>query len=138
MFVGLEVVERLTERLPTNKFSFLCVLCGSAVNANNSLLSLITATSRVPAHPELPDTLFYLDPCYYGWENCYGDGIFSKEDFGKLRSILDGLKGKFILSINDRPEMRETFKGIRITKEKTTYGTHPGRKAVTDLLISNF
>ncbi len=36
----------------------------------------------------------------------YGDGIFSMEDFGKLSGILRGLKGKFILSINDHPQIR--------------------------------
>jgi len=68
----------------------------------------------------------------------YGDGIFSREDFGKLRNIHKGLKGKFILSINDHPQMRETFRGFQVAKEKTTYGTHPGRKTVTEFLISNF
>jgi len=32
------------------------------------------------------------------------------EDFGKLSGILKDLKGKFILSINDHPQIRETVK----------------------------
>jgi len=68
-----------------------------------------------------PDTFFYLDPPYNGCENYYGDGFFSREDFEKLSGILRGLKGKFILSINDHPRIRETFKGFRISKEKTRY-----------------
>jgi len=68
--------------------------------------------TRTGSPGKLPDTFFYLDPPYYGCENYYGDGIFSKENFGKLRNILDGLKGKFILSINDHPQTREIFKGF--------------------------
>jgi DNA adenine methylase len=63
------------------------------------------------------------------------------EDFGKLSGILRGLKGKFILSINDHPEIREIFKRFKILKVKTKYasGAWTGKsKAVTELLISNF
>ena len=48
-------------------------------------------------------------------------------------------KGKFILSINNHPRIRETFKGFRISKEKTRYT--PGQtspKQTTELLISNY
>lgn len=85
-----------------------------------------------------PDTFFYIDPPYYGCENYYGDGIFSKEDFMRLAALLRGLKGKFILSINDHPRAREIFKGFRTARVKTNYGAHPGRKAVTELLLSNY
>jgi len=86
-----------------------------------------------------PETFFYLDPPYYGCENYYGDGIFSREDFGKLGAILRGLKGKFILSINDHPKIRETFKGFQIGKVRTQYkAAHGKNKPVTELLISNY
>jgi DNA adenine methylase len=88
-----------------------------------------------------PGTFFYLDPPYYGHEKDYGDEIFYREDFGKLRDILAQIRGKFILSINDHPRMRETFREFRISREKTTYTTgygHGSHKAVTALLISNY
>ncbi len=86
-----------------------------------------------------PKTFFYLDPPYYGIENYYGDGIFSREDYTKLCGILSGLKGKFILSINDHPRMRETFRGFGMARVKTKYGASPGKnKPVTELLISNY
>jgi DNA adenine methylase len=88
-----------------------------------------------------PETFFYIDPPYYGCENYYGDGIFSREDFDRLSVILGGLKGKFILSINNHPKMRETFRGFKVDKVKTKYasGTWTGKsKAVTELLISNY
>lgn len=86
-----------------------------------------------------PETFFYLDPPYYGYENYYGDGIFSRDDFKKLANILAGIKGKFILSINDLPEIRKTFVDFRIAKERTRYTIdYTTHKAVTELLISNF
>jgi DNA adenine methylase len=86
-----------------------------------------------------PTTFFYLDPPYYGNEKEYGDGIIYREDFIKLATLLKGLKGKFILSINDHPKMREIFKGFKIAKVKMTYtGGRGENKPVTELLISNF
>lgn len=86
-----------------------------------------------------PTTFFYIDPPYYGCENYYGKGIFNRDDFGKLASLLQGVKGKFILSINDTPEIRETFRAFRIEKEGTTYQTsNKGKKKVTELLVMNY
>jgi site-specific DNA-adenine methylase len=48
--------------------------------------------------------LFYLDPSYYGIESLYGKGIFSRADFANLAELLGRLQGRFILSINDRPQ----------------------------------
>lgn len=53
--------------------------------------------------------LFYFDPPYFGNEADYGEGVFSAEDFGRMAEQLAGLKGRFLMSINDRPEIREAF-----------------------------
>ena len=84
-----------------------------------------------------PDTLFYLDPPYWNCENDYGKGIFSKADFDELAKLLKGIKGKFILSINDVPEIRQIFTGFHIKEVQTTYttGTQSG-KAAAELLVS--
>lgn len=57
-----------------------------------------------------PGTLFYLDPPYHGCETDYGAGIFSEADFVRLRDLLERLQGRFILSINDTPQIREIFR----------------------------
>lgn len=75
---------------------------------------------RLIPHFDRPTTLFYLDPPYYGCEKEYGDGIFKREDFANLAGILKGLKGEFLLSINDTPEIRDLFGSFRIEKEGTT------------------
>ena len=95
---------------------------------------------RVMLRFDKPTTFFYLDPPYYGCESDYGKGLFGREDFGKLRDILSGLKGKFILSLNDRKEVRELYKGLEIEVVKTSYtaaGAHK-KKSVSELLIKNF
>lgn len=87
-----------------------------------------------------PDTFFYVDPPYYGCEDYYGLGIFSREDFIKLRDILAGIAGKFILSINDVEHIRKLFKGFHIESVKTTYsaGGANKKKRVNELLVMNY
>ena len=87
-----------------------------------------------------PDTFFYIDPPYYGYENYYGDGVFYKSDFEKLRDILSTVQGKFILSINYVPEILKLFKGFYIEGVDTSYscGGADKKKKVTELLIMNY
>jgi len=81
----------------------------------------------------------YLDPPYFGCENYYGDGIFSRDDFKTLSDILKTLRGKFILSINDHPKTREIFRGFKVSRVRILYTAPKGKnKPVTELLISNY
>ena len=73
------------------------------------------------ARYDRPGTLFYLDPPYFGCEGDYGAGMFSREDFARLAEILRGLKGRFLLSLNDTPEVRETFAGFAFEELPVTY-----------------
>jgi len=84
------------------------------------------------------DTLFYLDPPYWGSESFYGKDFFSRADFAELAKLLKSIKGRFILSINDVPEIRRIFKSFYIKEVQTTYtsGTQSGKKAA-ELLVSN-
>lgn len=59
--------------------------------------------------------LFYLDPPYYEAEKYYPDR-FNPEDHERLRDVLCHIKGKFILSYNDCPEIRELYKGFNMVK----------------------
>lgn len=84
-------------------------------------------------------TFFYVDPPYWDCENDYGKGLFSKPDFAALAEQLGGIKGKFILSLNDRPQVREIFSGFRIEAVKTRYSVGAGKNEVVgEVLISNF
>ena len=86
-----------------------------------------------------PGTLFYVDPPYWDCEGDYGEGLFSREDFGRLAGLLDGLKGRFILSLNDTPGVRETFANFHIEAVKTRYSISGAKKQeAAEVLISNF
>ena len=88
-----------------------------------------------------PNTLFYLDPPYFGCENDYGKGLFSRADFEKMAEILSGIKGRFILSINDVQPIRETFANFRITPVRTTYtigSNTSGSNDRKELLAANY
>jgi DNA adenine methylase len=66
-------------------------------------------------------TLFYLDPPYWGSEGDYGAGVFGREQFAELAARLGTIKGRFILSINDVPEIRELFAAFANEPVETTY-----------------
>lgn len=85
-------------------------------------------------------TLFYLDPPYWGSEGDYGHGSFSRDRFGEMAEQLAGINGRFLLSINDRPEVRDLFGWAKITPIKTTYtvAKGPAQAGRAELLISNF
>lgn len=87
-----------------------------------------------------PHTFFYLDPPYHGFEDYYGEGIFSRNDFEQLEALLSGLQGKFIMSINDVPEIRQMFKQFNVESVTTSYTVAGGNKKVKagELLISNY
>jgi DNA adenine methylase len=67
------------------------------------------------------ETLFYLDPPYYNCEDYYGKNVFNKADFERLAEILSGIKGRFIMSLNDVPEVRHIFKGFEISSVDCRY-----------------
>jgi len=83
-----------------------------------------------------PGALFYLDPPYWGCEGDYGDGVFSPADFERLRHLLERLKGRFILSINDRPEIRAIFAGMTIEPVELSYRVSGKVTPARELIIS--
>lgn len=82
-----------------------------------------------------PTTMFYIDPPYWGAEGVYGRELFERADFERLANTLRGISGRFLLSLNDRPDVRETFAVFAIETVETTYHIG-GSRRVTELLIS--
>jgi DNA adenine methylase len=76
-----------------------------------------------------PTTLFYLDPPYWGCEADYGAGVFTRADFVRLVERLAPIAGRFMLTVNDVPEMREAFARYRVESVATRY-TIAGGKGV--------
>ncbi len=85
-----------------------------------------------------PGTLFYVDPPYWVNETDYGKGLFARDDFTLLAARLARLQGRFILSLNDIPEVRELFSGFTIEPVTTTYTIAGGKapKAAGELIIT--
>ncbi len=83
--------------------------------------------------------LFYLDPPYWGCETDYGPDVFSRDDFAALADQLVGIKGRFVLSINDTPGAREVFGRFHQVQLPVTYTVGAGAaKKVNELVVANF
>ena len=81
------------------------------------------------------EMLFYLDPPYWNGESDYGKGVFGRADFAALAKRLRRLKGRFILSINDVPEVREAFSGFKLAPVSLTYTITGGKGTPAKELI---
>ena len=83
--------------------------------------------------------VFYFDPPYRGCEKDYGQDVFGRGDFDQLAAQHAGIKGKFLLSINDTPGVRSTFVAFQMTEAETTYTVCTGaRVKAAELTISHF
>lgn len=83
--------------------------------------------------------LFYCDPTYYEAEKYYPDR-FQPEDHARLRGALSRIKGKFILSYNDCPEIRDLYAGYHLfevdRQDNLAAKTDPRR--YKELIIKNY
>jgi DNA adenine methylase len=82
-------------------------------------------------------TLFYCDPPYWGTEDYYGRELFSREDFARLADVLRSAKGRFVLSINDVPQIRELFSWAELEPIGLSYGLASGSTAARELIITS-
>jgi DNA adenine methylase len=83
-----------------------------------------------------PGALFYLDPPYWGCEEDYGPGVFEAADYERLRDLLGAIQGRFILSINDRPEIRDIFAPFHIEPVDLTYRISGTATKARELIIT--
>lgn len=83
--------------------------------------------------------LFYLDPPYYEAEKYYPDR-FNSEDHTRLRDTLGKIKGKFLLSYNDCPKIRELYQGYKIiaVDRVDTLVTKSQSRRYQEVIIKNF
>lgn len=85
-----------------------------------------------------PSTLFYLDPPYWGSEDDYGKSVFDRQDFKRLSETLSSVEAKFILSINDVPEIREIFAWADILAVSHRFSVAGGAGTeANELIITN-
>ena len=86
------------------------------------------------------NTFFFIDPPYEGSVGLYKEGGLNLEE---LRKSVDGIRGKFILTLNDSPTVRRAFKGYKIKKIRVAGGAGKGGDAIglkdrDELIITNY
>ena len=91
-------------------------------------------------HYDRPDAFFYCDPPYYTSEYVYECG-FTWEDHVRLRDTLASAKGKWLVSYNDCPEIRELYKGYEIfdfSRIHSMVQKYEAGKEFPEILIGNY
>jgi DNA adenine methylase len=84
-----------------------------------------------------PTTCFYLDPPY--WERKLYKFNFTEEDFRALEQRLQTVKGKFLLSLDDHPEIRKLFGHWNLLPVDISYTAQKKTgKRFRELIITNF
>jgi DNA adenine methylase len=84
-----------------------------------------------------PTTLFYLDPPYYD-RTLYRYNL-DHRDFVKMAERLRGLQGKFVLSLNDVPQVRTIFEPFKIRGVELHYTAQKvAGKRFKEVVITNF
>ena len=90
-----------------------------------------------------PESFFYCDPPYYETEDYYEDVGFTTKDHERLANALCSIQGKFLLSYNDCPEIRELYSRPGIAIEGTSRLSNIAQryeagKQYAELIISNY
>ena len=91
-------------------------------------------------HYDRPDAFFYADPPYFSTEDMYAVG-FGWEDHIRLRDTLKNIKGRFLLSYNDCPEIRELYNGFSLfdfSRSHSMAQRYEAGKEFRELLIGNY
>ncbi len=84
-------------------------------------------------------SFFFCDPPYF--ETSGYDSKFGEEEHRILLDKLKNLKGKFLLTINDHPKVREWYKDFNIKKVEVNYSVSKderGRGKYKELIITNY
>lgn len=82
-----------------------------------------------------PDTFFYCDPPYHGHPDYKHNLVL--DDFIEMANVLKDIKGQFILSINDHPDIREVFKEFDIRPVSLLYTVGAKPTTGNELIIKN-
>lgn len=84
-------------------------------------------------------SFFFCDPPYF--ETSGYDSKFGEEEHRILLNKLKNLKGKFLLTINDHPRVREWYKDFNIREVEVNYSVskdEKGRGKYKELIITNY
>ena len=91
-------------------------------------------------HYDRPDAFFYCDPPYFTSEYVY-ECEFTWNDHVRLHDTLAQTKGKWMVSYNDCPEIRELYQNYNqfgFTRIHTMAQKYEAGKEFPELLIANY
>jgi len=88
-------------------------------------------------------TFFYLDPPYEKSTKAFNYAQSNDFDFERFADVVSKIKGKFIVSLNDSPKVRQLFKdyhiySVTLKGQPRKSGTGIGHKNRDEVLISNY
>ena len=86
-----------------------------------------------------PHSFFFCDPPYFETAG-YGNE-FGEQEHLLLRDTLSQIKGKFMVTINDHPKVREWYKDFNIEEVQVSYSIakeQKARKEYGELIITNY
>lgn len=122
---------------PSNPYPKLLELSKYKSRLKNTIL-LNKDWADVVKNYDTDKTFFYLDPPYENSKDLYKHSII---DYRKMADLLISIKGKFLMSLNDSPNIRRIFKKFKIRKLKLRSFANAkstiGSKHRVEILISN-
>jgi len=85
-------------------------------------------------------TFFFCDPPYYNTKGYKDAGSFGEKEHRKLRSILDKVKGTWLLTVNDCPQIRKLYDAYNIREVSVMYVMCKDKKGeeADELMITNY
>jgi len=87
-----------------------------------------------------PWTVFYCDPPHLGTENSFL-AQFGEKGHEQLAGLLKKIKGRFILTYNDHPDIWRLYEGCEFKQVKGNYSISKEaikRRSYAQLIIMNF
>ena len=88
---------------------------------------------------DTPNTFFFLDPPYEASKGLYKNPLI---DYNKMADRLKRIKGKFILTLNDSPEIRKVFNDFNIRGISVRGGSSDnidvGKGTRKEVIVSNY
>ena len=117
------------------------------INEITARLELVTI-ENIPAFNciekyDRKDTFFYIDPPYFNTAGYVNP--FPEIEYKKLSKILKNIDGKFMLSLNNHPFVRDTFSAFNFESTSLRYSVGNSRTSkatrselITELIITNY
>lgn len=127
-----------TDQPRLNLFTLQRLLEEAWMRLSQVMIECLDFRDLIPRY-DREHTLFFLDPPY--WQINGYQHNFVEQDFHDLAKVLTDIKGRFLMTINDTPEVRHIYRRFRMEEVELKYSMSRKEgsrsKVRTELLISN-